>query len=425
MFKLKKLLVEAITPLLYHITTTSRAVNILDENKFRLTPAYATDADLDLQKGKLYFLSTSRVKYGGYSRSLSDTGYVNFELDGRRLSDNYKSVNVDYWGDFRDVAWEKGNMQQFLRYDENEERIITNDPEIKPAAKYIKSIHVSVGNPEEVKNKDKQKFKKLDTLSNQLGINAYFYTQPKYWKKQITQKAESSVEDIFGDVEGDYQSSERRMHIRYIPAVINVLEADHPNELDELGENLYDKLKYSSPEGEVKRQFKAEIHNNKSNPKVLDKIRRISKAMKKHGKSTINGVLEIVKDKVNKFAKTELKPERDKYKDFVDSVKKVYRNREKTGLSLEDVGGIRTLKSILEYFSFDQGEFEKWDMKTQNSAYGVVDDIRRLMKVGYFQELQNILSKENRSSRFMSFMRKDIQPALRYLASNENLDWNN
>ena len=414
MEKLSDLLFEAVSPLLYHVTDLGRAVNILKEDKFRLTPAFGTGSDMEKQKGKLYFLSTSRIKYGGYTRSLSDEGYVNMELDGRKLGHNYQSVNVDYWGgDFRDVAWQKGDMQQFLRYDENEERIITNDAEIKPATKYIKSLHVIMG--EDVKERKKKKYKKLEKLAKKKSVDIHFYTNPKYWKKQWEEKADNSVSEIFGEIEGEYEDlGPPKVYgiPTYIKGAVEIIKADNPKELSEDGQEMFEKLKNGTLHN-FENVFKNKIHNNKSNPKVLDDIKFLARKMKKEGKNSISGLIEILSQEAKELQKQNLNGLKRKYINLVKAILDFYSIKDKPEPSVESLNKKGHLDAIVKHFPFDKGKPKEWDNQKTNKALEAVNDLERLLSVGYFDRLQKILGKENREHDLLNFIYEVIQPVVR------------
>lgn len=440
MIRFKDLISEGvISPVLYHVTDIGRTLSILDENKFRLTPAYGSGSDMKLQKEKLYFLSASRVKYGGYARTQSPTGSVTIELDGKELGNNYTSVNVDYWGDeIRKSAKASGNIERFMKYDENEERIITDDPEIEPASKYIKSLHVSIGDPSldepsERKEKTKKRLKQLERFSNNLDIPIYFYTDPQNWKRQRKGKAYTSISELFPNLNdvGEYEKEVPPIYSEgvYLPGVVDILKKDKIENLSEEGQKVYKKLRGKGVPRNFDKVLKSDIHNNRSNPKLLDKIKFISRQMKKAGKSSIEGLVEILNKKVNKLEKQDKKRLYKKYKDAVDSIFALYKLRgesEITESDLHEEGG--SLDAVGKYFQYiSQGknieDFEK--SSASETAFRTTNEIGNLMELGYFDQLKSIVKKETESDvmarRFRKFMDNVIQPVIYRIAYNE--DW--
>jgi len=134
-----------LSPILYHYTSLHNAASILEEDQFSLPTFLGSGADQPLSKGKMYYLSTSRQKAGGFHRE-ANSGVV-FELDGTKLSHKYGGTPFDYWGEeWRQITLKNSKMkdptQQYLKLDENEDRLLTNKPNIPKASAYIKSIHV-------------------------------------------------------------------------------------------------------------------------------------------------------------------------------------------------------------------------------------------------------------------------------------------
>lgn len=434
MIKFKNLLKEGtVSPILYHTTGVTDILSILKENKFRLTPAYGTDTDQQYQKGKLYFLSASRIKHGGYARSVFSSGTVTLELDGKRLGDNYESVNVDYWGDeFRDSAWKSGDIKRFMRYDENEERLITNDPEIEPASKYIKSIHVFVGNSDS-SSKRQSKLVQLENMSEDLDVPAYFYVDSENFKTQQTKRAYSSPSKIFGgEVEvGEYEKKTPRVYgskYGYIEGVIDILQKKEVDNLSEEGNKVYKKFKGGGVPRDFTELLKAEIHNNKSNSEALEKIKVLSKYMKRDEKSSIEGLIDLINKKVKKLEKQDKKRHYKKYKRAVKGILELYNLRNTKNIDFSDFSNAGLIDSVGKYFDYiTQGDnihnFEK--NHYTEKALKAVREISNLMELGYFNELKKIVKKETEkdvmSRRLEQFMDNVIQPVIKRMAKNEGI----
>jgi hypothetical protein len=128
-------LYEGISPVVYHYSDISPILDILNSNTFKLAPAFK-GAEEPINGGKLYFLSTTRTRTGKYHEQAS-TGVL-LKLDGRKLGHNLKGSAVDYWGaGFRGAA--NGAYEQ-------EDRIVSDKPEIKNAMQYIDGIDI-IWNP--------------------------------------------------------------------------------------------------------------------------------------------------------------------------------------------------------------------------------------------------------------------------------------
>ncbi len=134
----KKNIAEGISSVVYHFMGIRNAESVLKQNKFRLTASAGTGAEQALQKGdRMYYLSTTRHKLGGYHIDNSWSGVV-FELDGSKLAQNYAGQAVDYWGpEFYGRPGGKGPEKK-----EAEDRVYSYKPYITDANKYIKAVHV-------------------------------------------------------------------------------------------------------------------------------------------------------------------------------------------------------------------------------------------------------------------------------------------
>lgn len=176
---------SGLSPILYHWTSESNAVSILDKDQFILPTFLGSQSDFPLNKGKMFYLSTSRQKAGGYHL---DRGGVVLELDGTKLSHNYGGTPFDYWGpDWRKALWEKGHTAQFLKTDENEDRLLTNKPTIPKASQYIKSIHILFKNTDHAYTIDR--VRTILKLAKQKKIPVFVYDDEQYFLLQRKSKA--------------------------------------------------------------------------------------------------------------------------------------------------------------------------------------------------------------------------------------------
>ncbi len=95
MIKLKDILTERISDIVYHFTTTEAANLIIGNNKFKLQPI---PVEMNVEPGKKYqdgyYMSVARTKVEGYTRNTSNFQcyFVRFELDGSKLGNTLKGV---------------------------------------------------------------------------------------------------------------------------------------------------------------------------------------------------------------------------------------------------------------------------------------------------------------------------------------------
>ena len=144
MIKLKDILTERISSVVYHFTTTDAAGGIIDSNSFRLSPIpydrqyiqskIQVDAGIKYDNG--YYMSVSRTKIEGYTTLLNSARchFVRFELDGNKLGNTYKGGPFDYF------PQRQGNNE----YEEYEDRIYSRNKVIPNARGYIKRMDLDV-----------------------------------------------------------------------------------------------------------------------------------------------------------------------------------------------------------------------------------------------------------------------------------------
>lgn len=126
-----EILEEGISSIVYHGTSITSALNILQQDRFILHPTFSKVSENN-SKGKLYFLSTARTRTGRYHK---DGGTpVLMRLDGRKLGQRYSGEPIDYWGpDFRAAA--QGETEQ-------EDRVYSDKPIIPRASSYMLSVDI-------------------------------------------------------------------------------------------------------------------------------------------------------------------------------------------------------------------------------------------------------------------------------------------
>ena len=169
---------EGATDVLYHMTSTRSAANILADGVFKLASSVGTKAEEKYAPpGRPYFLSTSRSKAGDYSRSVG-TSAVMFDLNGQWLAQRYQVKPIDYW----DRAW----LNNPERTSESEDRVFSKDPEISIAC--VTSVHALIKTADEWRS---PYTRQVLLLAKQRGIPAFLYTDPKAWKLQDTRNAVS------------------------------------------------------------------------------------------------------------------------------------------------------------------------------------------------------------------------------------------
>lgn len=170
---------EGVSDIVYHYTSHNAFVNIVKEDAFYGTLAIGTDSDLKLNRGKTYFFSTTRSKSQGFN-----LGQVRFTIDGRKLSQKYKGISVDYWQHSKNPN-DYGSFADFKQYskDEMEDRILLDSPEIKTAGKYIKEVHMILNS--ERGQFDENEMKAINQWSDKYSIPITVYDEAELGYGQV------------------------------------------------------------------------------------------------------------------------------------------------------------------------------------------------------------------------------------------------
>ena len=133
-------------------------------------------------------MQTSRNGKVAFASSLPKDGKVCININGEKLNQNFKSKRVDYWQTSRDPKNHKSSnyMYHLTRFDELEERIITNKSQIPNAKKYIDEIHVLLNNSENMKDWIAKYMIEIKKYVD--DVNIYFYKEEKYFNNQRKDK---------------------------------------------------------------------------------------------------------------------------------------------------------------------------------------------------------------------------------------------
>ena len=272
---------ESVSAIIYHNTHINKAKSIIIHNKFLLTTSLGTQSDQFSKK--FYYISTSRIKFGGFSNSFPENNIVNIVLNGRKFNERYKGGPVDYWGyDFRKQA---PDMQSKLRHDENEERVFSDNPEIQDASKYILEIHVSVDETTWFEGLLLLKLcqaRKIPCYLYQNNFNSFKILDKR---KAITQVGNSRIDALI-DIYENYNDLES-------------IPNNYPYDRLKSGLQyyIYSKSFESIYAGELLKGFNTEIHNDRSTEEGRIIIKRLTNFMKKLKVKTIKDLIIKIAEK--------------------------------------------------------------------------------------------------------------------------------
>jgi len=188
LLKLKNILLEGMSSVLFHFTNIPNLVNILKENKFHTTAAFASDNEQPIQQGYLFYVSTTRIRSTGYNMARMMNACI--VLDGNKLKAKYKGVPVDYW---QQISYygktKKYNQRDYinaLKQLEQEDRILLNSPTIENALSYIKEIDLLLYTEDEFNYKS---IKDIIEICNENKIPLFIYNRKDYFRYNVKSRA--------------------------------------------------------------------------------------------------------------------------------------------------------------------------------------------------------------------------------------------
>jgi hypothetical protein len=295
---------ESLSKIVYHNTYIDRCYDILKSNTFKLTSQLGTGSDQF--SDKFYYLSVSRIKFGGYAHTFSKDNNVCMVLDGDKFNQRYKGGPVDYWGqDYKKAGRDSGNIGTAMRQDENEERVFTDDDNIPNAKKYILAIHISINDaPDNEDNSDYYAFlnhanyrelQAMKTMASNGNIPFYVYVDNfSAFKVLDTRKAADLAE--------------RKNNINVL---VNAFEVDRLEDLpyEFPYKSFIDDMKYYKdynstkeyvPDRDLLAQVKNDIHNYRTREEYRGIIVKLSKYMKQAGTRSIEEFLAYLARKFSK-----------------------------------------------------------------------------------------------------------------------------
>jgi hypothetical protein len=173
----QEFLIESVTDVVYHYTSTLKALKILQSGEFQLASVTGNRSEEHYApEGHPYFLSLTRSRVGDYHRYVGD-GAVMFVLDGRWINARYRGGPIDYW----DRAWLHSGG---TRTRESEDRVFSREPGIPIDP--VTAVHVLLKEQDEWSS---PATRKILLLAKQRGIPAWFYTDESAWRLQDTRKS--------------------------------------------------------------------------------------------------------------------------------------------------------------------------------------------------------------------------------------------
>lgn len=309
---------EGFSPILYHATRLDNAVGILRDNVFRLTNTVGLRAERGIQK-KFYYMSFSRSMTSGYYLFRTPhVGLVYFKINGDALGRRYKGIPVDYWS-----MPDGERRSDVISSMENEDRLVSDSPEVPNASSYIEEIYVYIGGTKsgyinietetsiipkyvtteimgELSEVQQSSLRKLILLSKSLGIPLY-----AYWRKKdlLMNNKEAAIDLRDIDVSGMDDSNRRRYGMRTPIWVSLLYKMYRSTTLEELRDSMTSEEveKFSRFESwriygdDIVTVIESDISNlRSSNNQTVNKVVSI---MKREGYNSIREFLESMYSK--------------------------------------------------------------------------------------------------------------------------------
>lgn len=250
--------------ILYHITASGNAANILKTNEFQLKPNEGTESETELSQSA-YYLSTTRSRIGAYVINSIHKRSVIFILDGHKLAQRYKIKPVDYWQSGFDKY---ATTETRTRNDETEDRVLSPKPKI-PAATYIQEVHAM--------NDDLSSVIKKYCLYRKIPV--YFYESSK--DLMLLDKRKAVVVTLQRDKlngPNDFKYPRKYQEIQYKERRLNSLRpwielfylpTHKKSSLSKPASSNLNRLRYHigyGPKSEAVSSLNVDMHNAKSTP---------------------------------------------------------------------------------------------------------------------------------------------------------------
>lgn len=243
----EQILTERASGILYHVTTSEAAKNILETGQFHLVSSLGTSVEYKMGvKNKPYYLSTSRTRIGDYGLRRGTEGVTTFVLDGDWFNlKGYTVKPVDYW----EQMW----MAAPDRFRESEDRIYSDRNSIPIDS--VREIHILCVpiTQDDRKRRDTRAFRirknirEVLLMAKSRGISAYLYDKIVAYrtlnKKLAVDITSSRAKEILNPgytAEPQYRS--KYMYIR-TPYLKKWIELIHKNKKEDLSQEA-DRLRY-------------------------------------------------------------------------------------------------------------------------------------------------------------------------------------
>ena len=404
---LREVILEALSDRLYHYTYVGTILDILEKDHFLPSVAFERPSEEEIGKNYKYFISFARNLRGTYHKEGRGAGY--FVVNGKKLSQNYKGSAIDYW--------ERAKFDpKATKETEAEDRLYTNKPYVKDAAKYIEAVHISApyetkfssGRVQEEKYSEGlvDKMKKIAEIGKSKGIPVYYHTDLGSYRMANDKKALDFAQWAKGAADvGIIEPAVARSYtpgppdLMRLETAVNAIEellikgTSYKDFLDTLSSEelsyVRRRLFYSFSGNDIASRIRDELNIYKTKPEARPFIARLGRAMTKLkmnlaeigiklgdlvGKE-IRGLNEDVTVKVLGYVKPDSAFHTlDGWENFVNRVLRL----QKQGASVrggEIKGSDDLVELINSFFSFQlDTEVERYELLTRKNVIDFIED---------------------------------------------------
>ncbi|WGH49661.1 hypothetical protein [Alishewanella phage vB_AspM_Slicko01] len=288
----ESILEEGISPIVYHSTNIRNFIDTLRSDTFKLSPAFTTQAELEINKNKFFFLSTTRTRTGKYHQGKNGNAFI--KLDGRKLANRFAGAAVDYWGhQYRQFA--NGEYEQ-------EDRIISDNDVINNATSYILAVDFVLSY-----KPDKRSIRQLANVIiavKKLNIPTRVFKNSRDLVAQQNELAIDELLQTFDDSTGNSKEvasyyrrrpSNERYH-DFVIAMFHALKFEPNARMSDPDRKAVIELIRNM----MRREdggINADLHNARSNPRYNNLISDLTKLLRKNGYSRWQEAREMLIDK--------------------------------------------------------------------------------------------------------------------------------
>jgi hypothetical protein len=283
--RVKEIITEGLSSVVYHYTSMSAAKNILETGNFELSSSLGSVEQQYAPKGYPYFLSTSRTRHGGYHTNVVGRQGVIFVMDGRWYSSKYPAQPLDYWK-------ERGNLLPG-RKSEAEDRIFSKEHTISIGG--VKEIHVYANTADDITDTVKARARQVLLLAKKMNIPAYFYTDPKAWLN-FDKRNLGDISTLTGQ---QYLGRRVSVHKGYLHPWLQLMFAKNKEQLDKEAKNIMYDLNYTYDLESQTRRLAIDMGNARKPDSGPDRENavKIIRFMQQNKINTLRELVDYLKEK--------------------------------------------------------------------------------------------------------------------------------